>query len=70
VEVHRSYGSAASFIEETFDCSHMFATVFHRLPVEDQAEVEREITAQLTPFITGEGGVELPGTALGAVGDA
>jgi hypothetical protein len=71
VDVHRSYPSAAGFIEETFDCSHMFATVFHGLAAEEQAEVEREITSRLAPFITpDEGRVELPGTALGAVGDA
>jgi SAM-dependent methyltransferase len=70
VEIDRVYASASEFIEETFDCSQVFATTFRALPEAEQERVRERITALLEPFTAPDGTVALTGMALGATADA
>lgn len=70
VEIDRSCASAAEFFEETFDCSHIFATAFQQLSEAEQHRVRGRINSLLRPFTARDGSIALPGTALGATADA
>lgn len=70
LEAPRSSASASAFVEETFDCSQLFASAFAALSEPERSEVRRRITSLLEPYIAEDGSIVLPGSALGAAADA
>lgn len=70
VEITRSYDSVDDFLDETGDCSMVFATAWRGLDGDQRAELVAEVTRRAEPYTGATGGLTLPGRSLVAVAEA
>ncbi len=64
VSLERRYPTAAQYVAETMELSHMFRSAYRELGPEQQAEVTARIAIALQPFTAPDGSVSLPGRSL------
>ena len=70
VELVRQAPSVEDFLAETETLSGLFGRVFRGLDGEGRRAVKEKATERLAPYLTAEGGLELPGRSLVALARA
>jgi SAM-dependent methyltransferase len=70
VELPRSYARVDDYVDEQFDLSGVFSTIFRELSEDQQAEVRRRIGELLCDFATDDGSIRVPGQSLVAAANA
>ena len=70
VEITRRYDSVDDFLDETGDCSMLFATAWRGLDGDQRAELVAEVTRRAEPYTDAAGALTLPGRSLVAVAEA
>jgi SAM-dependent methyltransferase len=70
IELPRSYERLDGYIDEQFDLSGVFSTIFRKLSEKEQSEVRRRIGELLSEFATDDGSIRVPGQSLVAAANA
>jgi SAM-dependent methyltransferase len=70
VALERHYASLDGLLEETLQCSQLFASSYRGLTNSEQAEVAAAIAAAAQPYVAADGSVALPGASLVAAAAA
>ena len=70
VAIERRYEDFESFLDDTLDLSHLFATAWTKLADAEQAALMAELQLRLAPFTAKDGSIAVPGRTFVARADA
>lgn len=70
VALERRYASLPGLLDETLECSQLFARAYGELDETQRTEVAEAIAAAAQPYVAADGSVALPGVSLVAAAGA